>query len=66
MSQTSESLDSPDFNVTEWINKRFPNGNSIISNFILTSQEESLVNVDSEVENIRAEIKKCVLVFSVG
>lgn len=41
----SDSLDSPDFNVTEWINKKFPT-------------EESLVNVDEEVENIRSEIKR--------
>lgn len=45
MSLDSDSLDSPSFNVTDWINKKFPN-------------EESLVNVDVEVENIRAEIKK--------
>lgn len=57
----SSDLDSPDFNVTEWINKKFPNGIYLIIyclTYLLTLQEESLVNVDQEVENIRAEIRK--------
>lgn len=45
MFPSDDPLDRPDFNITDYINKRFPN-------------EESLDNLDSELDNIKGMIKK--------